>query len=1655
MSSLVTCLRKAGKAFNADDAAAIRDIYQDYLASGVPADKAASDAITDFTTILDGERKAILSEAKSKGASVPPAKGALQYAQGSDTQQLSKDLSIIDILYGTQTLPTSRKTTTRDLARILTARARKLNRGRPLSAHTARNKEIIAETIAIETAAAMQQTGHAGHWYSQVLRDAVAVAGELHPEINTNYNSRVAFLFALAITSNGADVGTNTQNAELVYADYKRNKGVFSEFGTGPEADSMRKAFRLFNRLEKEWGLDNLVRFMNTEFTVKELSTLGLNVNGENTDTNVYGSAIFGPKIGQGFFQNLMGNFEPLTMDRWWMRTWGRMAGNLAPEGLAAAGKQKEAFIKAIKKDPGKLEAYGFTKEQVLDSDKALLDLARAVHRAYAKGNFKEKTALNKSAKLFDAAVNDPVVAPRNGTERNWIREVVALAKEKLSARGISTDTASLQALLWYPEKEFYLKNGVGNERSKPTDYAKEFTALALSRGIDQSRIDAAIAGARSGLAPGNVGGAGKSPITGGDRKPLASKARKQLLQESAVRFIREGDSPTYTGRAPKGAARSVGNASVKAIHKPGKKYSNRMQVAGLAAPEFLELERGEDSAGHFYKALSKAKATDPNISEEMYEDMDLFITKEGDAGFALDGSDIVSFFKAPGSKLNGVSQMALRLAIQQGGRNITATEGHAPHLYAMQGFVPAARVDDTVFMVYDSAHFEGYKSDGQVFEDPKDARAAQLAAQDALHNRNQVFYRLEDEPTPLTQTQKHAATMEAQRRNAARDAGGFKRSIGALIEGKNASHYSHFLATIPRRNLKDFVSNEEMPAAREYILMANRMDGRRNELLANHEELGSRWSKFTSANKEQARILGEMMHAATIAGVDPSMPYRPLKDRANMGPLDQAIDAKRRGDYTILRRWWDQEMSEEAKTIYRDVAKAYRDQRNLVEAALVKRIEDTQADNGTKRSLIAELRQQFEQGRVTGVYFPLTRFGKLWASAKDADGNIVSFSRFENTRDQKEWKAEFAAKGYIVDGGTKMTDGEIAKNLDPKFVAKVTSMANAVDDTLADEIWQLYLRSMPEMSARKQFIHRKGRLGFSADAIRGFGYHMFHGSHQAAKLEYIYKMDAKLDEMKDQARAMEKAGSKDAMWGTAVYNEMIKRHDWAKNPNASAMASALTSLGFAWYLGATPAAAMVNLTQTAIVAYPILAAKFSWLKAGLELNRGFALWATSKGDLVNRLRGDELAAFQEANRIGLFDKTQSHDLAALAESGKDYSSKREKAMHIISWMFHKAEEANREVTFLAAYRMARESGENHEEAINTAEELTWDSHFDYNNANRPRVMQNDAAKVLLLFRQYSMNMTYRLARDFNDSFRNEDPAVRSEARQRLGGILMMTSLFAGATGMPLTWAVTAIINALMGDEDDPYDAESTFHTYLSEQYGPEAAAMIMHGAWDNVVGGSISTRVSLNNLWLQEVPDNLEGEDLYAWALGQAAGPMGGIVSNAFVGLQRVSEGKLDRAAELFVPKMIKDLMKTYRYSQEGVTNLRGDEILPRESLSNWDLTLQAMGFTPSTVNEHYAQNRAVGDEARAIERRRSDLMDKYFMATRQQDSALVKETVQEMLRFNSKNPTMAINVRNLRSSAMSRMKYSQRAVGGLSLKPGLNYLHQKYKLAQEKKEQ
>lgn len=900
------------------------------------------------------------------------------------------------------------------------------------------------------------------------------------------------------------------------------------------------------------------------------------------------------------------------------------------------------------------------------------------------------------------------------------------------------------------------------------------------------------------------------------------------------------------------------------------------------------------------------------------------------------------------------------------------------------------------------------------------------------------------------------------------------------------ADSRKNWLGLIPRRYLAE-LSEGAIPSIYAYLKRADQMDADRNHLMKMPAKMVDEWRSLNTKNPDEGKVVATLMHEATIAGYDPSKEYEPLRDVARFdgrnfmskdefatGEVitpeyvrrrtkeikEQAKSRSGEGSNKFYERieylknrlaqqnnrdsvkgdideLWAQ-LSPEAKQVFERARDGYLEQSNEYQKTLEQRITETVEDERHRAAWLGRIRMMFETQKAEGPYFPLQRFGDYFAVVKRGEA-VLEFVRFEKQSEQRAWmesRQEQLERGELIESGKLMQGAsDSLKQVDPEYHAKVMATLDnsGVQAGLMDEVNQLYLAMLPEMSMRKHFIHRKKVAGYNPDALRAFSHNMFHGAYQLSKLKHSHKMEKYLRDMRQEAKT-----AQDANRAADMVVEMEKRHQWAMNPKSSPWAAKATSFGFAWYLGVTPAAAMVNLTQTPMMGLPILGSRYGYVKAAKALLQAGKDFVGGKGHVDKRLNDHELKAFREFERSGLIDKTLAHDLAGVAEGGLEYSSTAHKVMSGISYLFHHAERFNREVTAMAAYRLAHATGDVH--AVKTADALTKDSHFDYSNAERARFMQNDAAKVLLLFRQHSLNMTYRMARDFNNMFRGVSPKVRKQARRQFAGIMGMSALFAGAAGLPLFTVLGNVLELALDDEDEPWEFETEFRLFLTEHLGADGAKLVMHGALDSLTGATISSRVSLNNLWLREPDPSLEGRGLVQYYAEQALGPIFGIATSAGTAVSLMSEGQIQRGVEYALPKVLKDSMRAVRYANEGVSNLRGDQLV--DELGAVDELYQLLGFTPSTVSEQYEQNRAITGPAKRILKRRQLLMNQFALAKRLDDRVLLGEVNDRIDRFNRANPSVKISAKAKLQSLRRRKEYSKRAVNGRLLDPRLAHL-------------
>ncbi|UCC45182.1 MAG: hypothetical protein JSU65_04505, partial [Candidatus Zixiibacteriota bacterium] len=232
----------------------------------------------------------------------------------------------------------------------------------------------------------------------------------------------------------------------------------------------------------------------------------------------------------QGFYQNLRGNYEPLTMDRWWMRMFNRLTGRPFKKVQDATLKKNVKEFKAsLRKTKGTYPttvvsaAKASTGIEDPQTDLEYLDLAVEVDRIYqrdftrtynqkyrelkrkgvATARAKElakkarpaKTNLFKIATTtrtnFEAQLQED---PRNATDRKVMRSVTNRAIEILKQHAdVDIVPADLQALLWYAEKNLMASMGVRRGKGENNDYADGAIYVLKRRGVSDKQIKTAL----------------------------------------------------------------------------------------------------------------------------------------------------------------------------------------------------------------------------------------------------------------------------------------------------------------------------------------------------------------------------------------------------------------------------------------------------------------------------------------------------------------------------------------------------------------------------------------------------------------------------------------------------------------------------------------------------------------------------------------------------------------------------------------------------------------------------------------------------------------------------------------------------------------------------------------------------------------------------------------------------------------------------------------------------------------------------------------------------------------------------------------------------------------------------------------------------------
>lgn len=841
--------------------------------------------------------------------------------------------------------------------------------------------------------------------------------------------------------------------------------------------------------------------------------------------------------------------------------------------------------------------------------------------------------------------------------------------------------------------------------------------------------------------------------------------------------------------------------------------------------------------------------------------------------------------------------------------------------------------------------------------------------------------------------------------------------------------------ARIARADAAYNKASEAAKKAQSALLAAEEKAGR--EILA--DEADMRLRRLFYADSEAKRALRHAeadVMAESRAKTDAVQMLKQARADVRRLEKDEVGAQKALEGLALLNRRFAK-LPDAAQRVYRKARDDYRAHFGQVRDALAERL----ARAGQDAETVRRLKERFDN-ELGGVYFPLARFGDYLVVVKDADGNSVNVSRAETLSEAEKLrdalKADFGA-GFKVSPVMKSRDYIQSRDaVGSGFMRELGEAVGMLDldsaqqAELNDTLTQLYLNSLPDTSWAKHGIHRKGVPGFSDDARRAYAQNMGSGANYLAKLRYADRMAEQLDVMQDfvDGRKYEEGFNQRQL--QRVADEMRKRHEAVMNPNPSKLAQALTGFGFLWMMGMSPASAIVNLSQTAMVAYPVMAAKWGYADAARELLRASKQIGLKVGEKFNTiedsLNEDEKAAFQKAVDYGVIDLSQAHDLAGVANGDPGLAgSAWQKVMDKASWLFHHAEKFNRQVTFVAAYRLAKRAGADSEAAFEQAKKATYDGHFDYAAQNRPRFMMGNVAKVVFLFKQYSQNILYALGRNAYLAFKGD-----KEARKTLAGLLVSHAMASGILGLPFVSTLLAVASMLGSDDDDPWDAEAALRNMLADTFGDKAGEVMAKG-FSRLTPLDVSGRLGLNQLIFPDIQDGLAGKK---WAESLVVGSTGAVVGagiGAADGVQKILDGRYMEGLESMLPVAIRNPLKAVRYATDGQVDKSG--ITVKDDFNLFELAGQAAGFRSSDLALKQEGKSAVYRRDRALSAARAKILSAMAKAVMEQDAAALRELRSVVAQWNRKHPERAIKSENIMAGVRNRQRRVAGAKDGIYL--------------------
>ena len=806
-----------------------------------------------------------------------------------------------------------------------------------------------------------------------------------------------------------------------------------------------------------------------------------------------------------------------------------------------------------------------------------------------------------------------------------------------------------------------------------------------------------------------------------------------------------------------------------------------------------------------------------------------------------------------------------------------------------------------------------------------------------------------------------------------------FDQALNIYFRSGKVASLEALVPFIPTNVLISWTS-KKIPQLNSYLTHMDYMGGMTSKLLNSVNQKtkqllayqrGSLWHRikhnpgslvgYGDPNNEKFDSLVDMMLTATDMQVDPeerlladALAYdyeiNDLKLKAsNAAPTSQpSYSGKIKSREGVIRdvyALWNK-LNDEGKKMYVMVRDQYVAMFNLYRSLLDERIDmykvpGTAEDPASpKGKLVSEIKKMYELSKRLSPYFPFNRDGAYWAQIGTGKSRKFFLAESRVKRDKiveniinQNTKSGVDKRTYeklIEDGDLDVGDDihslrkSTYENSDLlKRMFETIDKAGSLDpEALKDDIYQMYLMTMPERSFRSQFIHRKGVAGYSTDIVRGFVTAGVNSANQLARMKYGPIIMKDIEAARDSLK-----GNPNKLKLEVFVNEIQKRADLDLNPQkhgkfyeaADSVANKLNQFAFLYYM--TSAATFIrNSFGFVQFALPYLVARHDPIKVAAELAKLSFIWnevgivkkaedgtlqwyAPSFGDsLRSRANADEMRAYEVLVDRQIADTTRTYELTERRKTPTDqYNGVWQTGVNFMSAGMHHTERLMRELTYMMSYRLSRQEGKSHDEAVAQAVLDVKDSLGDFSSKARPRVMRNPAGKIAFQFQMFPTHAFALLIGNFRQMLPFiEGNENKKQAAMQFFGVLTTTAILAGTMGLPavsfvlgtLTQFFREIMRDLSDDEEkkrNPIENRDLIvwykNVFLPQTFGDTTIAgmklseLVESGLLNSMTGYDFASGLSLNNLWFHDTKASGSVKQSYLDFLQKLGGASGAMI--------------------------------------------------------------------------------------------------------------------------------------------------------------------------------